>query len=267
MKPKLGPYRVLRHVPNTLSILNLLLGVWAIISAVHGWWGMSMLALLLGILFDGWDGRIARRLGTLNPLGKDLDSLADLVSSGVAPALLVFFAMHSPSIVDTMPSWLASARVGIIHLPTLFIAAAFITAAAIRLAIYNTSDTSTVFYGMPTTAANGVITTTITLPWLPLSFWDISMSGEPWGGWHYDPVWVLALLLILAAAMVLRIPYPKPGRITLRVAWIPLGVVGMGIMVFFSYTVHAIFLAYGVLAPLWWLYRARGRRQDIGINV
>lgn len=77
-----------RHIPNGITILNLLCGVMACITALDGNPKVAALYIAAGAVFDLLDGMVARMLGVSSPIGKQLDSLADMVTFGVAPALI-----------------------------------------------------------------------------------------------------------------------------------------------------------------------------------
>lgn len=79
-----------RQIPNIITLANLLCGVLASFSAAIGDISSAALLICLGIFFDFFDGMAARLLGVASPLGKELDSLADVVTSGVAPGLILF---------------------------------------------------------------------------------------------------------------------------------------------------------------------------------
>src|SRR5690606_36257914 len=79
-----------RHVPNFITILNLLSGAIAIIFAVQGNLVMAGLFVASGIFFDFFDGLAARALNVKSELGLQLDSLADMVTSGVVPGIVMF---------------------------------------------------------------------------------------------------------------------------------------------------------------------------------
>ena len=87
-----------REIPNLITLCNLLCGVIASYVAVQGDIRLAALLICLGIVFDFFDGMTARLLGVSSPMGKELDSLADVVTSGVAPAmiLLQMLQQHAP---------------------------------------------------------------------------------------------------------------------------------------------------------------------------
>lgn len=79
-----------KHIPNLFTLGNLLCGTLAAMAAVEEFFGAAAGLVLLGIVFDFFDGFLARLLGVQGELGKQLDSLADMVTSGVVPGLLMF---------------------------------------------------------------------------------------------------------------------------------------------------------------------------------
>ena len=134
-----------RNIPNCITLLNLMAGVMAIICASHGpepWWGLkgwewSAIFIAIGATADFLDGFFARLLKAYSSLGKELDSLSDLVSFGVAPALLVF-GMMEPAGAEPWLKWL------LIIVPAV---------AGLRLARFNIDTRQTTYFiGMPVPA-------------------------------------------------------------------------------------------------------------------
>ena len=81
-----------RHLlPNALTLIGVCLGISSIKFALDGNYGMSVIFLLFAALLDGLDGRIARLIDGTSEFGKELDSLTDFVSFGIAPAFILFF--------------------------------------------------------------------------------------------------------------------------------------------------------------------------------
>jgi CDP-diacylglycerol--serine O-phosphatidyltransferase len=77
-----------RGAPNALTLANLTCGLFSLIMAINGLHRSSSLFIFLAAAFDFFDGRVARMLNVSSPIGAQLDSLADVVSFGVAPAIL-----------------------------------------------------------------------------------------------------------------------------------------------------------------------------------
>lgn len=133
-----------KHIPNSLTCCNLISGCIATCFAFSGRYEMAFLFIIIGAVFDFFDGMSARLLGVSSPIGKELDSLADDVTFGVAPSAMVFTLL---SVIE-YPSAIESLR------PVLpfvaFIMAAF---SALRLAKFNLDERQTTsFIGLPTPA-------------------------------------------------------------------------------------------------------------------
>lgn len=137
--------RIKSNIPNCITLLNLVAGVMAIICAFHGkepWgglkgWEWSAIFIGIGAVADFFDGFFARLLKAYSNLGKELDSLSDLVSFGVAPAMLVFNMMDSVG----AESWL---KWCLLPVPAM---------AAFRLARFNIDTRQTAYFiGMPVPA-------------------------------------------------------------------------------------------------------------------
>ena len=79
-----------RHIPNTITCCNLISGCIAISYALAGDPRMALLFIIIGAVFDFFDGMVARLLHVSSPIGKELDSLADVVTFGVAPSAIIF---------------------------------------------------------------------------------------------------------------------------------------------------------------------------------
>ena len=79
-----------KHIPNFVTLLNLFSGCIAVIFAVYGNFIIAAIFVFAGIFFDFFDGLLARKLNVQSPLGIQLDSLADLVTSGVVPGIIIF---------------------------------------------------------------------------------------------------------------------------------------------------------------------------------
>ena len=79
-----------KHIPNFITLLNLAAGLLAVIAIFKGYYDEAFIFVCLGIFFDFWDGFLARKLNVSGELGLQLDSLADMVTSGVVPGLLMY---------------------------------------------------------------------------------------------------------------------------------------------------------------------------------
>jgi len=152
-----------RHIPNIVTLLNLLSGSIAVIFAVNGDFIIAALFVFLGVFFDFFDGLLARKLNVQSPLGIQLDSLADLVTSGVVPGIVMFQliseATNSPKLGMNSDRWNSVFHWEALELPILPIIGLFITlASAYRLAKFNIDeDQQSYFKGLPVPANTLVI--------------------------------------------------------------------------------------------------------------
>jgi len=146
-----------KHIPNLLTLLNLLSGTIATIYAVNNDLVTAAYFVFLGIFFDFFDGFAARLLKVGGELGKQLDSLADVVTSGVVPGIVLYQLLTSDksqfSIKNIDITW------GDSNFETLpYIGLLFTLAAAYRLAKFNIDERqSSSFIGLPTPAATLVV--------------------------------------------------------------------------------------------------------------
>ena len=127
-----------KHIPNTITCLNLISGCVATYFAFLSDYRMALLFIVIGAVFDFFDGMSARLLHVSSPIGKELDSLADDITFGFAPSAIVF-------------SFLSSYHVHLLFIPFLaFVMAAF---SALRLAKFNLDERQALgFIGLPTPA-------------------------------------------------------------------------------------------------------------------
>lgn len=133
-----------KHIPNSITCCNLICGCMATGAAFHGNYGWSVLMILAGAVFDFFDGMSARLLGVSSPIGKELDSLADVVTFGVAPSAMLFHLFTEVA----YPAFLIPLQRFVPY--TAFLMAAF---SALRLAKFNLDERQTSsFIGLPTPA-------------------------------------------------------------------------------------------------------------------
>jgi CDP-diacylglycerol--serine O-phosphatidyltransferase len=222
--------RALATLPSLFTLANMFCGFLAILVSIRGQYTLAAVLIGLSVLFDITDGAVARLVGAVTPFGLQFDSLADLVSYGLAPAL-VTFTLFSQGRDEWDPlGWVVC-----------FI---WVACAAIRLARFNTTIDPTAdkryFIGMPSPGAAGVVLASV------FAFGDHMQDR--------DRLWVL-LVLVPALLMVTNIRFrsfrslvsPKSGR--------PYGLVAAGVLVIiglaFWPVVTGCVLAYGyLLAPV-----------------
>lgn len=176
-----------RHIPNAVTCCNLFSGCIACVMAFKGAFDLAMLFIVLGAVFDFFDGMTARLLHVSSPLGVQMDSLADDVTFGFAPATIVFCYMQNAIVY---PSCLGTLS-GIIP----YAAFAIAVFSACRLAKFNVDKRQTnTFIGLPT-PANAL-------------FWSSLITGA--GGWisNFGFAWLvmLGLICLFSFFLVSEIP-------------------------------------------------------------
>ena len=143
------------YIPNILTLLNLLCGTIAVIFAVNNNFVAAALFVFLGIFFDFFDGFAARKLHVQSDLGIQLDSLADMVTSGVVPGIIMYKLIYlTMDASEATNEWASTFQWSSLKLPLLPLVGLFITlASAYRLAKFNIDeDQQTYFKGLPTPA-------------------------------------------------------------------------------------------------------------------
>lgn len=178
------------NIPNIITSLNLMSGCLAIYFGFHGDIDLACFYIVLGAVFDFFDGMTARALGISGPIGKELDSLADVVTFGVAPSVLCFQLIEEMALL-----WSNHAEAIALFA---FVMAAF---SALRLAKFNCDDRQTSsFIGLPT-PANALF-------WIGVSYVAEIPSVALFMA--HNPVIMtfalLALMLILSYTLISEIP-------------------------------------------------------------
>lgn len=247
-------------LPTMMTAGNILSGFVAILQIFKGREGMvtdhyyyAIIAILGACLFDVLDGRVARLGGQESAFGRELDSIADIVSFGVAPALLV----HDIVLSDIE----RPAGVGYL------IASAYLVCGALRLARFNciaASDdksSSTHFRGCPIPAAAGVIASlTLLMLWL-------DEGNKEIGPWKYG---LAVLMVLLSYLMVSNVKYPSFKSVNWRtrrsLPWMLVSILVMAFAVWNWQWMPAVlfvtYLIYGLVRP--WV--SRKWRQEIEIE-
>lgn len=181
-----------RHLPNLITLLNLLCGVWAIILTLEGQWQWAVYLMLTAAVFDFLDGFVARLLKAYSETGKQLDSLADMVSFGVLPGVFVYTLFKSLFQSD------AASTVGPVFQTIILFSALLVPAlSAIRLARFNVAEGDSAFFVGLATPAHAIF-------WAGL-FWQIMSNGNLFGT-AVNPWFLWAIMLIMAMHMLVPVP-------------------------------------------------------------
>ena len=143
--------QIKKHIPNAITLLNLTSGLLAIIAIFKGYYDEAFIFVCLGIFFDFWDGFFARKFNVSGELGLQLDSLADLVTSGVVPGLMIFKLLQDIQEDDTSIYYLTEDYYYMGFVP--YLGFIITLASAYRLAKFNIDTRQTdSFIGLPTPA-------------------------------------------------------------------------------------------------------------------
>ncbi len=176
------PANLIYILPNLFTAASIFAGVFSMISAIEGSFVQAAWLILLSLIFDGLDGRVARLTNTCSKFGVEFDSLADMVSFGVAPALLMYlFIGHDFE------------RFGVV------VSAAFVIFGAIRLARFNVMTAQSepsVFIGVP------IPTAAVFVSLLVLLFEKYAIKAD------YGII-IMLLAILVSFLMVSNIRYPS----------------------------------------------------------
>lgn len=159
--------KIKSNAANLITIVNMSFGGAAIMATLNEYYNYSVLFIFIAAFLDRYDGKVARKFNQESDLGKQLDSMADVISFGVAPALL----MYEITLTDF----------GVVGM---FMAVLYIACGALRLARFNVMDTTGYFVGLPITAAGTLLT---------FSFFFVEVLS---------PVFFMFLFPILAILMI-----------------------------------------------------------------
>lgn len=181
--------KITRHIPNSITCCNLISGCIATITAVYGDLWLALLFIIVGAVFDFFDGMSARLLHVSSPIGKELDSLADVITFGLAPSAMLF---HQLSVLDypfgSVYRWQITGLLPFVA----FLMTAF---SALRLAKFNLDERQTTsFIGLPT-PANAMFWGSLLLGL------DSQMESVNW-----SPLALIALMLLSCWLLVSELP-------------------------------------------------------------
>jgi len=255
-------------LPTMFTLANVLCGFLAVFWASRpvvadfpfDWTPLTFaaMAVFAGMVFDGFDGRIARLTNSTSAFGEQLDSMADMVTFGVAPA---FIAVQ---LVNAGVPYVSESADHLFGRATLAIALIYVACAALRLARYTVaardkhSVGSSVFTGLPSPGAAGTVAALALLHQHALHGQQ-TLPNDHWliGAARFGMV---AIMLLTALAMVSRLPYThvmnrylrdnaKVGTIAMYV------IVALLLLIVPQWTLALGFVAYALSAPAWWVYK------------
>jgi len=208
--PRLRGLTINKLLPNMLTLAALAAGMTGMRFAMEGHYPQAVTAIMVAALFDGLDGRIARMLNAQSKFGAELDSLSDVVSFGVAPAMILYlWTLHEAQTFG----WVASLMLGV--------------CAALRLARFNTMLGAAAekppwaynyFTGVPAPAGAG-------LALLPLI-----ATLELGPGWVDSPWLVVPWSIVVAGLMVSAIPTFSAKGLRIPTRYVVFVLLGVGVL-------------------------------------
>lgn len=230
-----------KSLPNILTVSNLFLGVLAIILAFQGdhYVDYAAITVIIGMLADGLDGRVARMLNAQSEFGKELDSLSDVITFGVAPAFIMYVVVLND-----------------LNLVGIFITAIFPICGALRLARFNVqAGVPGYFIGLPITAAGGVLAT-------------LALYHQV-----FNTALLAASMLLLAFLMVSKVKYPnfKKVGIPKSAFWITPVIIAIVVVVAIKYPQQfpkivflplAVYALYGIKKNVDFLVKKFRKRKN-----
>jgi CDP-diacylglycerol--serine O-phosphatidyltransferase len=242
-------------LPNLVTTGGLFAGFYSIVASIDGNFSAAAWAIFAAMLLDGLDGRVARLTSTASEFGKEFDSLADMVSFGVAPAIVVYqwaVELLEQRVVDGL-----AANMGILGRFVWLATFLYVAAAAFRLARFNSNvaQDRRFFQGLASPAAAAGVASMI---------WVATAQG-------FDNLAVIVAGVTITAAsgllMMSRFAYVSfkevnPGR---RVRFAQLVLIPLVLIVVAiepSITVFGLFVVYAASGPAAWAWHRRRRRHD-----
>ena len=267
--PHRGLKKGLYVIPTLFTAANVAMGFWAVLSSIRGFQAISVnpeaaahyfnqgaIAIGLAIFFDTMDGRIARATRTATEIGVQFDSLADVLTFGIAPTALLFGWAIAPTFTESTFGY----GLGI------FLLFAYLMCGAFRLARFNLQATrpqkliegatkvdKKAFVGLPIPPAGGLIASIVHFAPQPLSFYGDRAA-------HYYSYALMALVATLSILMVSTIRYTSAkskadGR---RSFFTVLGITAIAALTWFysQYMLLILATAYVAHGIVWWMLRS-----------
>jgi CDP-diacylglycerol--serine O-phosphatidyltransferase len=183
----------MRHIPNFITSLNLASGFASIVFLFNGYPAIACWLILAAMVFDFFDGFASRLLKAYSDMGKELDSLADIISFGVAPGLIIYTILVKNMNLE------AAGTISVLHFIVISLTALMPVCAGLRLAKFNIDTTqSDTFRGLPTPAAALAVITVV----LSGQYSDSELIKS----FLESPVSVMIYSGVISALMVTRIP-------------------------------------------------------------
>ncbi len=247
-RPSITRRRGIYLLPNLLTTCGLFAGFYSIVASIDGNFERAALAIFVAMLFDSLDGRVARLTSTASEFGKEFDSLADMVSFGLAPAIVIY-QWGVQRLAEYGALW---GRLGWLA------AFLYVAAAAFRLARFNTNVVTQdrrFFQGLASPAAAAGVASMV---WLASQHGFEGLAALVAG----ITVTAIAALLMMSRFAYLSFKDISPGK---RVRFANLMLIPLVLIVIAvkpEVTIFALFLVYAASGPVGWLWRRRKRHHS-----
>lgn len=230
--------RTIYLLPSMFTVGNMFAGFFAVIATLNGHYQSAAIAIGIAVVLDGLDGRVARMANATSDFGLQLDSLADVISFGIAPAVLIY-------------AW-GLADLGNFARLSAFV---FVTCGAMRLARFNIQNRNLKsFAGLPIPAAAGYVAATV----------HIFNSPVESSAFKY---YVVAITYIVALLMISTIRYPSLKHLHLgkgksHLTILALAFVLAGVFWYSEQVLMTIALAYVLSGPIMKIYQLTKRKSQ-----
>lgn len=238
MKENSNKPQIIYILPNLFTAASAFVGIISIISAANGHYGKAVLYIILSLLLDGLDGRVARLTHTTSKFGLEFDSLADIIAFGVAPAMLFYFTYgHNFGKFGSL------------------VAGMFVVFGAIRLARFNVTTGTyepSVFIGLPIPTA-----AVVSSVWIAFYLEYPFMQGYEW--------LLIFVIAGLALLMVSNIRYPSFKKIDYQKANFLKVLVWLLLIFFilylytleFAFAITTGYVLYGIIRAIYNIYKVK----------
>lgn len=267
--PHRGLKKGLYLIPTLFTAANVAMGFLAVLASIRGYqasfvnvadasqyFNFAALAIGLAILFDTVDGRVARATRTATEIGVQFDSLADVLTFGIAPTALIYGWAIAPAFSESSPG----------HVIGVFLLFMYLMCGAFRLARFNIQATrprvleegtpkldKKSFVGLPIPPAGGLLASIVHFAPAPLGSY-----GEASG--HYYTYALMALIAVLSILMVSTIRYSSgktavSGRQAFYLVLV-IAAIAMFVYLYSRYALLALATVYVSHGMVWWLFRA-----------
>lgn len=250
---KSSPHKGIYLLPNLVTTAALFSGFYAILAGINGQFESASIAVFVAMILDGLDGRVARWTNTQSEFGEQYDSLSDLVSFGLAPALVMYLwalvYMRDVSVAWGKLGWMAA-----------FI---YVACAALRLARFNAQIDEVdkkYFIGLPSPSAAGIM---VGMIWM---LNDLDVSGKA--------IQIPALIMTISAGllMVSNVKYNSFKDFDLKSKVPHLAI--LGVVLAFAFiqvdppkVLFAVFFVYALSGPVNWLRDKKKQSNDTSSTI